>query len=123
MLHENYNPLDEETLNALEPQIAIWKKQYEAKGGIRLIEVDGEEEDELFQGIFKVPEKFDLEAATKDGLSDMESNEQLCRLCVLYPDPLLFQEILDKNFGLVTPITKKLLKISRVTTEARAKKL
>jgi len=123
MLHENYKPLDEATLKALEPQIANWKKQFDVRGGIRLIEVDGEEEDEKFQGIFKVPEKVDLAAATKEGLSEMESNEQLCMLCVLYPDPILFKEILDRNYGLVTPITKKLLKISRVTTEARAKKL
>lgn len=123
MLHENYKPLDEATLEALKPQIEHWKKQFEAKGGIRLIEVDGEEDNDIFQGIFKVPEKVDLAAATKEGLSEMESNEQLCMLCVLYPDPLTFKDILDKNFGLVTPITKKLLKISRVTTEARAKKL
>ena len=123
MLHENYKPLDEATLKALEPQISVWKKQFDARGGIRLIEVDGEEDDEKFQGIFKVPEKIDLSAATKEGLSEMESNEQLCMLCVLYPDPILFEDILDRNFGLVTPITKKLLKISRVTTEARAKKL
>jgi|GEM_PF-2101944 hypothetical protein len=123
MLHENYKPLDDATLEALAAQIAGWKKQYDAQGGIRLIEVDGEEDDEKFQGIFKVPGKADLAAATKEGLSEMESNEQLCMLCVLYPDPVLFSDILNRNYGLVTPITKKLLKISRITTEARAKKL
>jgi hypothetical protein len=123
MLHENYKPLDEKMIISLQMQIADWKKQYDPKGGIRIIEVDGEEDEDKFEGIFKVPEKTDLAAATREGLTEMESNEQLCMLCVLYPEPILFKEILDKNFGLVTPITKKLLKISRVTTEARAKKL
>jgi hypothetical protein len=123
MLHENYKPLDKATLEALQPQIEIWKNQFKDKGGIRIIEVDGEDDEDKFEGIFKVPERTDIKAATREGLSDLESDEQLCMLCVLYPEPITFKSLLDANFGLVAPISRKLLKISKVTSEARAKKL
>lgn len=123
MLTANYKPLDEAALNALNPQIETWKETFKNRGGIRLIEIDGEDEEDRFSGIFKIPEKGDFKAATKEGLSDMECDEQLCLLCILYPDPVTFKAIIDVNYGLVTPIARKLLKISKITSEARAKKL
>ena len=123
MLHENYKRLDDDTLKALQPSIDRWKEQFKDKGGIRLIEVQGEDDDDKFEGIFKIPERHDLELSVKDGLTEMKSNEQLIMLCVLYPEPLVFKQILDKRWGLSAPIARKLVEISGVTREAHAKKL
>ena len=123
MLHKDYKPLDEEMLESLKPSIERWKDQFKNKGGIRLIEVQGEEDEDKFEGIFKIPERHDLELSIKDGSTDTQSNEQLAMLCVLYPDPLVFKQILEKHWALSTPIAKKLVEISGVAREARSKKL
>ncbi|TAL31589.1 MAG: hypothetical protein EPN93_17490 [Spirochaetes bacterium] len=117
-----YEPLTDTKLAELQSRIDGWKAKFGDQGGIRSIEVPDEEGDD-FSGIFRVPTKDDLERSSRKELSNMESDTQLCMLCVLYPEPEVLQGIFRKSWGLCVPISKKLLQLSKVTREARAKKL
>ncbi len=117
-----YEPLSDAKLKELAQRIEDWKNQYEDAGGVRLIEVPGDEGDD-FSGIFRIPTREDLERSSRKDMTEMQSNVQLCMLTVLYPEPTVFQAVLQRSWGLSVPLAKKLLELSRVTREARAKKL
>ncbi|HNX58371.1 MAG TPA: hypothetical protein PKK43_04690 [Spirochaetota bacterium] len=119
MIHEKYQPLTAKKLEELAPEIQKWKDEGK---DLRVITVDLGEDGE-FEGIFKVPSEADVKIASRDGLKEVESNKELCRMTVLYPDPIIFSDILTKFWGISTPISKELVSACHITKQARVKKL
>ena len=108
--------LTKEKLKELKPQIEAWKKEH---GDIFIISVD------RFNGIFRIPTKEMMNSLVKsnDGRVESELNDELLRQCVLYPEPLEFDCVLDEHWGLAIPLAKKLLEQTGITREANVKKL
>lgn len=120
MLPANYKSLSDDQIKSLSPQIEEWKKKdFEPV----IIEVDLGE-DGKFEGIFKTPGETEMKLITESDLKGRESDSELSRMCVLYPDIMTFNDIIDKKYwGITTPIAKKLLHLTHVTKEAKVKKL
>ncbi|MCL2154041.1 MAG: hypothetical protein FWH53_00095 [Leptospirales bacterium] len=119
MIHEQYEELTDKKLTELEADINSWKEKY---GDINIISIeldDGEE----FQGIFRLPTERDIKLAMRKELSNMESNRELIRITVLYPEVTIFSQILKKYWGIATPIANRLIELCHVSKEAKIKKL
>lgn len=119
MIHPNYSALDDKKLKELDPEIEKWKDQ---DFDPILLSVDLDEHGE-FEGIFRTPSEEILELLNTSKASGRKSDNELARMCVLYPDPVTFGEIIERFWGMTTPLSKKLLERSHVTKEAKVKKL
>ena len=107
--------LTKEKLKEMKPQMEAWKKSH---GAIFIISVAN------FDGIFRIPTKEMMTSLVKsnDGRAESELNDELLRQCVLYPEPLEFDHVLDEHWGFAVPLAKKLLEQTGITREARIKK-
>ena len=108
--------LTEEKLKELKPKIESWKKEYK---DVFMLSVEG------FEGVFRIPTKQMMSSMVKGSTDkpEAEMNEELLRLCVLHPEPIEFDQILNENWGLAIPLAKKLLEQTGITREANIKKL
>ncbi len=106
-------PLDE-----LKDKIADWKKKH---GDIH--EITAAFGDKEFVGIFRVPNEKDIESAKRDEITGLEGNREICRRTVLYPEPIAFNDLVQKNWAFCTPIAEELIKLTNLTTKAKVKKL
>ena len=108
--------LTAEKLNELKPQIEGWKKEHR---DVFILQVEN------FEGIFRLPTKEMMNSLVKgnEARAESELNDDLLRLCILHPDPIEFDSIMDENWGLAVPLAKKLLEQTGITREARIKKL
>ncbi|MBN8220688.1 MAG: hypothetical protein J0L53_07170 [Spirochaetes bacterium] len=105
-------------MKSLEAEIEQWKKDY---GEIHAISVPfGEHE---FNGIFRVPNEKDVESSQRKELSGLESNREFCRRTVLYPNPMQFHDLVQRNWAFCTPIAEKLIELTNLTAKAKVKKL
>ena len=111
--------ISKEKLEELQPQIEVWKEKH-GKVGVLQVELD---DGRSFEGIFRVPTQQDTKLAMRKELDASESNRELCRLTVLYPEPLELNTIFAAEWGIAVPLAKKLLDWSNVTKEATIKKL
>lgn len=101
--------------NDLLPKIENWKQLYPEVIMIKL------SQDE-FDGIFRVPTLEDIKLANSVQ-NDIDKNRQLVLSCLLYPEPEVFEQLLQKRAGIITPIATKLIEACGVTQEATIKKL
>jgi hypothetical protein len=115
----DYQPLTKKQFDELAPQIESWKEQHREVRALSVELDDGK----TFEGIFRCPTQADLKLAMRKELSEMDSNKELCRMTVLYPEPVTFNTVMTDYWGISIPLAKKLLEWSNVTKEASIKKL
>ena len=121
-LDDIYKPLTEENIQNMSSEIDAWKEKYRDR--ILLIEVPGTSVCPVFNGIFRIPTKMEMESLSrKKDLSGIDSDIELARLCVLYPEPITFNMLLNANWGIATPIAHKLMSESQINAQASIKKL
>lgn len=116
---QEQNGIGEIDYEAISEQIQEWKTKHKNIAELSVELGEGKE----FHGIFKVPSEKDVELATRDDLKGREGQKELCRLCVLYPEPLAFNEVTSDYWGIVIPLAEQLLNLANVTKKARIKKL
>lgn len=105
-------------IKALQADIEQWKKDH---GDVHHISTPfGEHE---FNGIFRVPNEKDVDASTRKDLKGIETSREICRRTVLYPDPLKFHELIDRNWAFCMPIADQLIDLTNLTAKAKVKKL
>ncbi len=123
-LEDIYQPLTEEDIENMSEQIDKWKEKYKDK--ILLIEVPATSVYPAFNGIFRIPTKAEvseLNKKTRENNTGFESDADLARLCVLYPEPITFNMLIGKNWGVASPIAQKLIVECQVNAQAKIKKL
>lgn len=102
----------------LQADIEQWKKDH---GDVHHISVPfGEHE---FNGVFRVPGEKDINAATRGDIKGIETARELCRRTVLYPDPIKFHDLIDRNWAFCQPIADQLVELTNLTAKAKVKKL
>lgn len=105
-------------VKALQADIEQWKQEH---GDVHHISTPfGEHE---FNGIFRVPNEKDVDASTRKDLKGIETSREICRRTVLYPDPLKFHELIDRNWAFCQPIADQLIELTNLTAKAKVKKL
>ncbi len=97
------------------PKIENWKQRYPE---VIMISLARDE----FDGIFRVPTLDDIKLANS-AQNDIDKNKQLVLSCILYPEPDVFNALLAKRGGIITPIATQLIDACGVTQEAYVKKL
>jgi hypothetical protein len=102
-----YEPLSDAKLKELAQRIEDWKNQYEDAGGVRLIEVPGDEGDD-FSGIFRIPTREDLERSSRKILRRCRVKSSSACSPLLYPEPKTFRRA-AAIVGIVRSLAKKLL--------------
>jgi len=107
--------ITDKVYNDLLPKIENWKQLYPEIIMISLTRDD-------FDGIFRVPTLEDIKLANS-APNDIDKNRQLCLSCILYPEPDIFEQLLQRRAGIITPIATKLIEACGVTQEAIVKKL
>ena len=107
---------EKKKLKEMKPQVEAWKREYR---DVFMISVD------KFDGVFRMPTKQMINSLIKGNAdrSEADLNDEFLRLCVLYPEPVEFDQLLNDNWGLAVPLAKKLLEQTGITREANIKKL
>lgn len=120
-LPKPYQKIDDEFLKAYKEEIEALKSAYESRGGIYILQVDGDDSvlcrvpsSEILKDVTKYSER------VKDGF---EQDAYLLGSCLLYPSMQVVRAWASAGApGLINTYGRKLLELSKTTVEAEAKK-